>query len=108
MAGVLGRAQRLLNGPVYDVHVPFTVQQLSAAHRQAGLTVQRTAYLGGLDFHEVNMLGAGGRAKWLASRVLMRLSRIGWKAPFSVPRARLWSSAMAVSAAKPVGTAIAR
>ena len=101
LAGIIGYGQRLLNRPVYDVHVPFALEHLAEAHRQVGLSVQRSAYLGGLDFHEVNMVGAPGRGKWLASRILMRLSRLGWKTPFSVPRARLWSSAMAVSAAKP-------
>ena len=101
LAGVLGLAQRLFNRPVFDVHVPFTLQQLAQAHRQAGLEVKHAAYLGGLDFHELNLLGTRGRAKSLASRVLMRLSRIGCKAPFSAPRTRLWSSAMAVIAVKP-------
>jgi len=101
LAGILGSTQRLLNRPVYDVHVPFTLQHLANAHRRAGLVVQRAAYLGGLDFHEVNMLGARGYAKWLASRVLMRLSRLGWMTPFSAPRNRRWSSAMAVVAGKP-------
>ncbi len=100
LAGLLGVGQRLLNRPVYDVHVPFTLGHLAAAHLDAGLAVEHTAYLGGLDFHEVNMLGSAGRAKWLTSRVLMRLSRLASKAPFSVPRARCWSSAMAVSAGK--------
>ena len=101
LAGILGVGQRLLNRPVYDVHVPFPLEHLTEAHLQAGLAVEHAAYLGGLDFHEVNMVGAKGRLAWMASRALMRLSRLGWKAPFCVPRARLWSSALAVSATKP-------
>jgi SAM-dependent methyltransferase len=101
LSGILGSIQRLLNRPVYDVHVPFTLQQLADAYRQVGLVVQRAAYLGGLDFHVLKLLGTPGRAKWLASRILMRLSRLGWMAPFSVPRSRRWSSAMAVIAARP-------
>lgn len=104
LAGILGCIQQLLNRPVYDVHVPFTLGQLIDGHRQAGLQVERATYLGGLDFHELNLLGAPGRTKWLTSRVLMRLSRMGWMAPFSVPRSRRWSSAMGVVALKPNGS----
>ena len=101
LSGIVGWAQLIFNRPVYDGHLPFTLQHPEEAHRRSGLVVQRAAYLGGLDFHQVNLLGTRGRVKWLASRLLMRLSRIGWKAPFSCPRNRLWSSGMAVIASKP-------
>jgi 2-polyprenyl-3-methyl-5-hydroxy-6-metoxy-1,4-benzoquinol methylase len=104
LAGILGRAQRFLNRPVYDVHVPFTLVQLIEAHYLAGLQVESSAYLGGLDFHELNLHGAPGLAKSLASRALMRLSRLGWRAPFAAPRGRRWSSGMVVVAIKPNGS----
>ena len=101
MAGILGFAQRVLNRPVYEGHVPFTLEQLAEAHRRAGLVVERADYLGGLDFHGLNLMGTSSRVKWLSSRLLMRLSRIGWRAPFSAPRGRRWASALAVIAVKP-------
>lgn len=100
LAGILGAIQRAVNRPVFDGHLPFSLDHLLDAHRNAKLVIDRAAYLGGLDFHSINTYGIGN-ARLLLSRVLMRLSRIGWKAPFSMPRDRLWSSAMAVSATKP-------
>jgi 2-polyprenyl-3-methyl-5-hydroxy-6-metoxy-1,4-benzoquinol methylase len=101
LAGVLGAAQRILNRPVYEGHVPFQLEDLAQAHCDAGLTVEAAAYIGGLDFHMVNLHGVEARSQRLAHTVLMRLSRIGWHAPFTLPRNRWFSSAMAVSARKP-------
>jgi 2-polyprenyl-3-methyl-5-hydroxy-6-metoxy-1,4-benzoquinol methylase len=100
MAGILGTAQRLLNPEIYAGHNPFTLEQLAAAHRHARLEVSNMLHIGSLDFHMLNLYGVTEQWKWLTYRALMRLSRIGWKAPFSLPRSRRWSSGIAVSAAK--------
>jgi 2-polyprenyl-3-methyl-5-hydroxy-6-metoxy-1,4-benzoquinol methylase len=98
MAGLLGLAQRLLNRPVYDRHVPLTADDLRKAHENAGLTVRDCAYIGSLDFHVVNLHEAARFDKRQMHRVLMRLSRIGWKLPVRAKRGRLFSSFVACAA----------
>ena len=100
MAGLLGTAQRILNRSVYEGHVPFTLEELSDAHRTAGLKVNNASQIGSLDFHVLNLHGATERWKWLVYKVLIRMTRIGWKAPLSLPRTQLWSSGMGVCAVK--------
>jgi len=92
MAGLLGLSQRLLNRPVYDRHVPLTAEHLRKAHESAGLTVKNCSYIGSLDFHVVNLHEVTRFDKRQAHRVLMRLSRIGWKLPIRLKRGRLFSS----------------
>lgn len=100
MAGILGTAQRVLNRSVWEGHVPFTLEQLADAHRKAGLKVDKANHIGSLDFHVLNLHGATRQWKWLSYKVLTRMTRIGWKMPFSLPRTRLWSSGIGVCAVK--------
>jgi SAM-dependent methyltransferase len=97
MAGLLGWSQKVLNRAVYDRHVPLTVEHLQKAHEMAGLTVTHCTYIGSLDFHVLNLLGAN-RPKQFAHRALMRLSRICWKLPLRVKRGLALSSAVGCAA----------
>jgi cyclopropane fatty-acyl-phospholipid synthase-like methyltransferase len=100
MGGLLGQAQRLMSREIFEGHVALTPEALAQAHEAAGLEVKVATYIGSLDFHVLNLHGA--RAGWKSGlyRVLTRLSRIGWSLPFSLPRTRLWSAEVGVSAAK--------
>jgi SAM-dependent methyltransferase len=97
MTGVLGFSQKLLNRPVYDGHVPLTTARLRQAHELAGLTVANCTYIGGPDFHMLNLHGTNA-VKDLAHRVLMRLSRIGWKLPLRIRPGQLLSSSVGCAA----------
>jgi len=67
----------------------------------AGLDVQKAVQIGGLDFHVLNLHGVAPTWKWLAYKMLTRLTRIGWKMPFSLQRTQFWSSGIGVSALRP-------
>jgi cyclopropane fatty-acyl-phospholipid synthase-like methyltransferase len=97
MTGILGFSQKLLNLSVYDGHVPLTTERMRGAHEMAGLTVTHCAYIGGPDFHMLNLHGVNG-IKNVAHRVLMRLTRIGWRLPISVKPGRVLSTAVCCAA----------
>jgi 2-polyprenyl-3-methyl-5-hydroxy-6-metoxy-1,4-benzoquinol methylase len=99
MAGILGFAQKVLNRPVYERHVPLTLPDLRAAHLAAGLTEVGGRYLGNLDFHVANVERDGIAVK-LTHKVLMRLTRIGDSLPVSIPRSRIWSCGVGFAAVK--------
>ena len=101
MAGLLGWSQKLLNRAVYDRHVPLTVKHLQEAHEMAGLTVTHRTYIGSLDFHVLDLLGAN-RLKQFAHRALMGLSRIGWKLPLRAKRGLALSSGLGCAARRSV------
>ncbi|HEY3821369.1 MAG TPA: class I SAM-dependent methyltransferase [Polyangiaceae bacterium] len=76
MAGVLGKTQRLLNKPVYDIHVPLDATALASAHERAGLTVEACDYLVFLNFGVLNLNGLPpNTATFAAKRALLALAR---------------------------------
>jgi hypothetical protein len=44
------------------MHLPFTLQHLAEAHCSTGLDLEGAAYPEGLDFYQLNLLGARGPA----------------------------------------------
>ena len=96
MTGLLGLSQKLLDRAIYELHVPLTAELLRDAHERVGLTVRHCNYIGSLDFHIINVRGGGWRT--VAHRVLMRLSRIGWKLPLHLEPGPIWSSAVGCAA----------
>lgn len=99
MAGYIGTAQKWLDRPVYERHVPLNTELLSAAHRAADLSVIKCEYLGSLNFHIVNC-SQKAPAHQFAHKVLQRLTRIGWAMPFSTPRNMRMSSGVGCAATK--------
>lgn len=65
MAGATGVLQKYINRPVYDVHVPLNLEQLRAAHAQAGLRVIRHRYLGNFSPYTV---------EWVPENASMRFA----------------------------------
>ncbi len=83
MAGWPGDATRLLNRPVFDIHVPLDAAQLADAHRAASLEVQHCDYLCYMNFGVVNLKDAPGGgavrlAKYLAWGAMVALSAATW------------------------------
>lgn len=90
MAGWVGAAQKLVNRPVYDTHVPLDREMLKSAAQRAGLTVIHCEYVGSSDFHVCNLWGVpidtlGGRLRQIFLKILMRASRAIWFAERFVP-----------------------
>jgi GT2 family glycosyltransferase/SAM-dependent methyltransferase len=55
LAGFNGMLQRLVNRPIYDIHVPLDARELAAHHEAAGLNVERSEYLVPTDFGILNL-----------------------------------------------------
>ena len=60
--GAAGLVQRLLNRPVFDIHVPLDVDRLGDAHRRAALSVAQSSYLVSSNFGICNLNGLPPRA----------------------------------------------
>jgi len=78
LAGSLGAIQRVLNRPVYDIHVPLDRAELAAAHRGAGLAVVASEYFLATSFGVCNLNGvpAGTAAAALKKSMLAGLARL--------------------------------
>jgi SAM-dependent methyltransferase len=65
-AGAVGWLQRVVNRPVFDLHVVLDREQLAAAHRGAGLAVEHADYLVSTHFAVTNLNGvpAGTPSFW--------------------------------------------
>lgn len=83
LTGLIGQIQKLLNRPVYDLHVVLSPEDLSAAHRRANLEVEECGYFLATNF---GVLNANGLRKnslraWFARicmAVLFRFSAALW------------------------------
>lgn len=56
MSGAIGFLHKILNRPVYDIHVPLDLKQLNKAHKQAELEVIDSRYMISSSFH-INLEG---------------------------------------------------
>lgn len=103
MNGACGFLQRLINPDIYGLHVPLTPDELSDAHRSAGLDVMSSSYFMSVNFSVVNTTGGripqslAVRSLWWPTKLLWSLERIGLKFPPN----RLTSPYVAVLAKKP-------
>jgi len=99
LVGFLGPLQRLLNRPVYDVHVPLTADHLAHAHERAGLSVIAASYFIPLNFGVCNLAGLTGvrRVVWrLLIAALVRISYAVWYLDdrIRVPETRVFSGSV--------------
>jgi SAM-dependent methyltransferase len=77
MVGVTGRLQKLLDGGIYDKHIPLDKNLLQTCHQQAGLSVIWCDYLVFNSFWVINMNGVRpGTAEWYLKRPLLRLCQL--------------------------------
>jgi 2-polyprenyl-3-methyl-5-hydroxy-6-metoxy-1,4-benzoquinol methylase len=78
MTGAVGWLQKLLNRPVYDIHVLLGSEQLRASHEAAGLRILRCEYFLSTSFGVVNPVGQNPtrRSTSVKRFVLKNLSRI--------------------------------
>ncbi|CAN5783385.1 hypothetical protein BH24ACI5_BH24ACI5_03140 [soil metagenome] len=74
MVGLNGWLQRLINRPIYDIHVPLDLKDLVAHHRTAGLDVVDARYLLFTDFDVLNLENLPrGLARGIKDRLLYAL-----------------------------------
>ncbi len=78
MAGLMGRLQKMVNRPVYDLHIPMNLNELKDFHAQAGFTEIFSSYIGSVGTEVVNYPADGGLKIKLLRRFLKRLSKGAW------------------------------
>jgi len=80
LAGAMGWLQKSMNRPVYDKHKVIDREQLTQAHRDAGLEVRRCEYFLPANFGVINLHDAPvGPVRALTQRVLVAgLARFAW------------------------------
>jgi len=83
MTGLIGFIQKLVNRPIYDIHVPLSTDDLEKSHQQANLQVVRCEYLIPVNFMVNNLNGLNlkdftTRLKALLLRGLSLLSKVIW------------------------------
>lgn len=109
MVGWAGLAQKNLNRPVFDVHVPISLEALQDAHRRAGLTPQETRYLCSINFGILNLDSTADSlpvrvAKKTVAKALIAISAMVWwiedHSPWRLPLNRLTSPYIACAASK--------
>jgi 2-polyprenyl-3-methyl-5-hydroxy-6-metoxy-1,4-benzoquinol methylase len=105
MFGVTGLLTRLINRPVYDMHVPLDLNHLRAAHAQAGLKVLAARYLMPIN---LNVAYPSPRLSYFVKKAINGLffvtSRIIWMIDqwaVSVPATPMFSPYLACVARNP-------
>ncbi|MEO5360115.1 MAG: class I SAM-dependent methyltransferase [Nitrospirota bacterium] len=81
MTGLIGYVQRIMNRPVYDIHVPLDRELLYAAHKQSGLDVIECDYFLSTNFGVINLDGISQKTlgtKKEILRILVGLSKAIW------------------------------
>ena len=106
--GINGWLQRIVNRPIYDIHVPLSRDDLARHHAAAGLAVVRAEYIVPTDFGVVTLQGIpDGALTRLKDRVLYALRLltgcIWWlDRRFGLPKpGRLTSGFVLVAARRP-------
>jgi glycosyltransferase involved in cell wall biosynthesis/SAM-dependent methyltransferase len=64
LVGINGWIQSRLNRPVFDIHVPMSVDSLAAHHVAAGLAIERCEYVVPTDFGVLNLVGLPRDLSW--------------------------------------------
>jgi len=83
MCGVIGRLTRMLNRPIFDIHVPLSSESLASAHWNTGLVVQECRYFlstnfGAMNLDEKNRAGPPVLTKKLLHKSLNAFSLLTW------------------------------
>jgi 2-polyprenyl-3-methyl-5-hydroxy-6-metoxy-1,4-benzoquinol methylase len=103
LSGVLGLIQRMINRPVFDMHVPLARSDLKEAHRSSSLEIISCAYFHFADLNVINIENWRGtpfyrvgtrlrswitKAMWMAERTIPLLRPNRWTSPYIVCVAR--------------------
>lgn len=96
LAGWIGRAQKIADRAVYDIHVPLDLDDLKRAHEKAGLTVVDSGYLMPLNLYMMNIARLKDKPWYIGVRAILGLlTRSVWgleRLGLKLPRNRALSS----------------
>lgn len=80
--GLVGDLFRIVNRPVYDIHVPLDAPKLRDAHAAAGLEIVQSGYMMSLNLGVANTAGlprtVGTRIKNVVVMAMIAMSRLVW------------------------------
>lgn len=78
MVGLVGFLHKIINRPVYDIHVPLSREQLLAAHQTVGLEILDGQYFLFTNFGVINLVGISPRtfAGFIRRGILFGLNRL--------------------------------
>src|SRR5262249_30654761 len=71
MVGAIGFVQKLVNRPVFDIHVPLSHEDLMAAHAAAGLNIRASGYFLPTHFGVNNLSGLPRSAGWFLKKMIL-------------------------------------
>jgi 2-polyprenyl-3-methyl-5-hydroxy-6-metoxy-1,4-benzoquinol methylase len=83
MVGLIGTIEKMINRPVYDIHVPLDVKVLDKAHKLLGLEVLQCDYFLSTHFGVLNLNGLDPRSlswkiKKFFLKILLHISKLVW------------------------------
>lgn len=104
MAGCIGWLTRVMNRPVYDVHVPHDLRSLTDGHKQAGLRIIENGYLCSNHFGVLSSCVTRRHGLvWQVYKTLSRVSKAVWFVESRLgrlPTSRIFSPYIYVVAAR--------
>ena len=83
MVGMVGYTQKIINRPIFDMHVPIDKETLLSAHEKASLKVLDCNYFMSTNFGICNLNGIPvGKPVWYIKKIIIamlaRLSMVAW------------------------------
>lgn len=74
LVGLVGSIQKIINRPVYDIHVPLDSNELAEVHDVSGLEVVRCDYFISVNFGVCNLNGIqAGSSRWYIKKIVLSL-----------------------------------
>jgi 2-polyprenyl-3-methyl-5-hydroxy-6-metoxy-1,4-benzoquinol methylase len=78
MTRLMGKLQKMVNKPVYDLHIPMNLNELRNFHSQTGFKEIYSSYIGSIGTEVVNYPADGGLKIRLLRKLLKWLSKAAW------------------------------
>ena len=83
MVGLIGRIEKTINRPVYDIHVPLDAESLTRVHKFLRLEVLQAGYFMSTHFGVLNLNGLNPRSlnwkiKNVFLKILLHISKLIW------------------------------
>ncbi len=78
MAGLMGKLQKMVNKPVYDLHIPMNLNELKDFHSKAGFKEIFSSYICSVGTEVVNYPVDGGLKIKVLRKLLKWLSKGAW------------------------------
>jgi SAM-dependent methyltransferase len=94
LCGLNGSIQKIVNRPIFDIHVALDAESLAAAHERMGLRVSSCDYFLLVNFGILNIENFSGLFHAVASRFRSWITKVIWICEGAIPllKPNRWSS----------------